>query len=122
VAIEADIPFSAGGTLTAGFAHAPGAAGITLIGGGIYKVTFSVSGTEPNQMAVFLNGTTLVPGSVYGSGAGTQLNTGEAIVTAAAGDVLTIRNHSSAAAVTLATPIGGTQQNVNASVAIVKLG
>ena len=68
---------------------------------GDYKVTFSVSGTEPSQMALFVNGT-LVPGTIYGSGAGTQQNTGQVIVTFAAGDVLTVRNHTSAAAVGLA--------------------
>ena len=87
---------------------------------GDYKVTFSVSGTEPSQMALFVNGA-LVAGTVYGSGAGTQQNTGQVIVTVGAGDVLTVRNHSSAAAVTLATLIGGTQTNANASVAIEKL-
>ena len=87
---------------------------------GDYEVTFSVSGTEPNQFALFLNGA-LVAGTVYGSGAGTQQNNGQAIITIAAGDVLTLRNHSSAAAVTLATTIGGTQANVNASIVIKKL-
>ena len=123
VAIEADVTFNKNGVLTAGITHAagtPGAAGITLVNAGDYKVTFSVSGTEANQMALFVNGT-LVPGTVYGSGAGTQQNTGQAIVTFAAGDVLTLRNHTSAAAVSLATPIGGTQANANASVVIEKL-
>lgn len=84
---------------------------------GVYKVTYSVSGTEPSQFALFVN-KSLVPGSIYGSGAGTQQNTGQAIIVASTGDSLTLRNHSSAAAVGLATPIGGTQQSANASVAI----
>ena len=79
-----------------------------------------MSGTEPNQFALFLNGT-VVPGTVYGSGAGTQQNNGQAIFTIAAGDALTLRNHSSAAAVGLASVVGGTQANVNASVVIKKL-
>jgi BclA C-terminal domain len=124
VAIEADVNFNKNGVLTSGITHAagtPGAAGIALVNAGDYKVTFSVSGSEPSQMALFVNGITVVPGTVYGSGAGTQQNTGQTIVTLAAGDVLTVRNHSSAAAVTLAEPIGGTQATVNASVAIEKL-
>ena len=80
----------------------------------------AISGVEPSQFAVFDNGT-LVAGTVYGSGAGTQLNHGQAIIVVAAGDVLTIRNHSSAAAVTLETLSGGTRTNVNASVTIEKL-
>jgi hypothetical protein len=43
------------------------------------------------------------------------------IITAAASDILTIRNHTSAAAVTLQTLAGGTQINTNASVLIQKL-
>jgi hypothetical protein len=79
-----------------------------------------VSGTESNQFAIFRNGAQ-VPGTVYGSGAGTQQNNGQVIFTIAAGDVLTLRNHSSAAAVGLATLVGGTQANVNASIVIKKL-
>ena len=79
-----------------------------------------MSGTGPNQFALLLNGTG-VPGTVYGAGAGTEQNNGKAIFTIAAGDTLTLRNHSSAAAVGLASVIGGTQANVNASVVIKKL-
>lgn len=120
IAIEADVPFDSNGVITPGITHAPGSSTILFDTPGDYEITFSVSGTEPNQFALFLNGL-LVPGTIYGSGAGTQQNTGQAIVTIAAGDVLTLRNHSSASAVTLATPIGGTQANVNASIFIEKL-
>ena len=120
MAIEADITFDTNGPLTSGITHAPGAAGIAIVNAGTYLVTFSVSGVEPNQFAIFDNGL-LVAGTVYGSGAGTQQNVGQAIITIAAGDVLTLRNHSSAAGVTLQTLAGGTQANVNASVTIEKL-
>jgi hypothetical protein len=120
VAIEAPVLFDANGAMTSGITHAAGTAGITLVNAGAYKVTFSASGTEVNQMALFANGV-VVPGTVYGSGAGTQQNTGQAIVTFGAGDVLTLRNHSSAAAVGLAAVVGGTQANTNASVVIEKV-
>ena len=120
VALEADLTFDSNGVLTPGITHALGAAGITLTTAGTYEATFSVSGTEPSQMALFVNGV-LVPGTVYGSGAGTQQNTGQGIFVAPAGAVLTVRNHTSSAAVGLATPIGGTQQSSNASVVIEKL-
>jgi hypothetical protein len=99
-----------------------GSSSITLVNAGDYKVTFSVSGTEPNQFALFINGV-VVAESVYGSGAGTQQNTGQAILAIQANDVLTLVNHTSAAAVTLAAapPIGGTVAAVNASVLIQKL-
>jgi hypothetical protein len=121
VPIEADIGFDTNGILTPGINHAPGAAGIQIVAAGTYEVTFSVSGVEPSQMGLFLNGS-VVPGTVYGSGAGTQQDTGQAIFAVAAGDVLTLRNHSSSAAVTLQTLAGGTQTSVNASVVIEKLG
>jgi len=64
---------------------------------------------------------TVVPGSIYGSGAGTQQNNGQAIVVIGAGGILTVRNHSSSAAVGLPTPIGRTQATASASIAIEKL-
>ncbi len=106
--------------MTPGIIHAPGEAGIEFVNVGDYKVTFSVSGTEPNQMALFLNGAQ-VEGTVYGSGAGTQQNTGQAIIAVGANDVLRLRNHTSTAAVTLAPVVGGTQANTNASLTIEKL-
>lgn len=120
VPLEADVTFDTNGVLTPGITHALGVAEITLTTAGTYEATFSVSGAEPSQMALFVNGI-LVPGTVYGSGAGTQQNTGQAIFIAPAGAVLTVRNHTSSAAVGLATPIGGTQASVNVSVAIEKL-
>jgi hypothetical protein len=120
VAIEAAIPFDSNGEMSSGIVHAANATGVTLVHAGTYRVMFSVSGTEPSQMALFVNATA-VPGGIYGSGAGTQQNTGQAIVTVAAGDVLSVRNHSSAAAVGLASVIGGTQANTNASIDIEKI-
>jgi hypothetical protein len=121
VATEADIVFDSNGLMTPGINHAPGTTGIEVVEAGTYELTFSVSGSEPNQMAIFQN-ETLVAGTIYASGAGTQQNTGQAIFLASAGDVLTIRNHTSSSAVTLATPIGGTEESTNASVVIKKLG
>jgi len=103
--------------MTPGIVHTLGTSQIIVTIPGDYEVTFSVSGTEPNQFALFLNGSP-VAGTVYGSGAGTQQNNGQAIIALAANDVLTLRNHSSAAAVGLASVIGGTQANVNASIVI----
>ena len=101
VPLETAVTFSDNGIGTAGFAHGLGSSDITVLNEGVYKVTFSVSGTEPNQFALFLNGV-MVVGTDYGSGAGTQQNSGQAILAIGAGDILTVRNHTSAAAVTLA--------------------
>ncbi|MGI8966330.1 MAG: hypothetical protein ACR2H1_09640, partial [Limisphaerales bacterium] len=122
VPLETAVTFSSNGYGTAGITHGLGSSQIVFANQGVYKVSFSVSGTEPNQFALFLNGV-LVADSVYGSGAGTQQNTGQSILVIGANDVLTLVNHTSAAAVTLAAapPIGGTASAVNASVLIQKL-
>ena len=120
MAIEADISFSSNGVIVGTITHAPGTSTIQIGSAGDYSVWFYANGVEPNQFTLFQNGAP-VAGSVYGSGAGTQGNTGMVIITAAAGDVLTVRNHSSAAAVTLQTLAGGTQINSNASILIQKL-
>jgi hypothetical protein len=120
VPVEADIIFDSNTNLTSGFVHIPGTTTINIINTGIYKVSFSVSSAEPNQFALFLNGSVL-SGSIFGSGAGTQQNNGALIFSATAGDVVSLRNHSCAAAVTLASNVGGTQANVNASLIFQKL-
>ena len=120
VPLSADVTFDSNGALTAGITHAAGTAGVTLVGAGVYKVTFSVSAVGLSQMALFVGGT-LVPGTTYGSGAGTQQNTGHAIFTVSAGSVLTLRNHTSAAATGLETLSGGSQVTTNASLVIEKL-
>jgi hypothetical protein len=117
VALEADILYDTNGVILGPITHTPGTSTITLGNAGTYAIWFSESGVEPNQFTLFLNGAP-VPGATYGSGAGTQLNSGMVVITAAAGDVLTVRNHTSAAAVTLQTLAGGTVINANASVLI----
>ena len=121
VAVEADVNFDSNGILTAGITHAPGNAGVAIVTAGTYAINYSVSGVEPNQFSLFINGAAVPSGTVYGSGAGTQQNNGQIILALGAGDVITLRNHSSAAAVTLQTLAGGTQTNVNASLLIEKL-
>jgi hypothetical protein len=120
VALEADILFSTNGIIVGTITHAPGTSTIQFGSAGDYAVWFYAAGVEPSQFTVFQNGSP-VAGAVYGSGAGTQPNPGMVIITAAAADVITVRNHTSAAAVTLQTLAGGTQINTNASVLIQKL-
>lgn len=120
VPIEADVLLDLNGPITAGITHTPGTAAINIVNAGTYAISFSVSGTEPGQFSLTVNGVPQ-PSSVYGSGAGTQQNTGQALLTLGAGSVLTLRNHSSAAAVTLQPVAGGTQPNVNASLVITRL-
>jgi hypothetical protein len=116
VALEADVSFDTNGALS-GFTHTPSSSQVVATVAGTYSVRFSVTGIEPNQFAVFKNGV-FVPGSLYGSGNSTQQNQGEVIVDLAAGDVLTLRNHTSSSAVGLQPLAGGTQVNVNAALII----
>jgi len=120
VEIEADIIFSDNGKKSSNISHAPGTSSITISAAGTYSIWFTVSGVEPNQFTLFQNNVA-VEGSTFGSGARTQTNSGMVIVIAAAGDALTLRNHTSAAAVTLQTLAGGTQMNSNAAIMIHKL-
>jgi hypothetical protein len=120
VASETDVVFDSNGALS-GFTHLLGSSLLTVSTTGTYRVEFSASGTEVDQFALMVNGVA-VPGGTYGSGAGTQQNDGRAILSLTAGDVLTLRNHTSPSAVTLATVIGGTQANVNASMLVEQLG
>ncbi len=93
---------------------------IVVLTAGLYEVAFSVSTVEPSQFTLFVNGIP-APGTTFGSGAGTQQNSGRALLSLNAGDQLTLVNFSSASAVTLQIFAGGTQQNVNASLLIRKL-
>lgn len=120
VAIEGDVTFDSNGPIF-GFAHAAGASTMTVTVAGVYIVDFATAATEVSQFAVTINGTA-VPNATYGSGAGTQQNNGQAILNLGVGDILTLRNHSSAAAIGLPSLMGGTQANINASVLIEQLG
>lgn len=114
------VTFDTNTVLGTGFTHTVGQAGLTVVNAGTYKFIFDVSGAEPNQFQIYVNNVA-VPGTTFGSGAGTQQNTGFGLLTLAAGDVVTLVNSVSASAITLAasTPIGGTNvDNSNASLSL----
>jgi hypothetical protein len=120
VAIGSDVIFDSNGDLS-GFTHAAGTTQLVAASAGAYLVDFSVTGVEPNQFTLMDNGAP-VPGGTYGSGAGTQQNNGQVVLHLAVGDVLTVENQGSVAAVTLQSLTGGTQNNVNASLTVEQLG
>ena len=60
----------------------------------------------------------LVDGSTFGSGASTQQDNGEMIVTLAADDMLMVVNHTGFSDTDLQTNAGGIHPNVNASIVI----
>ena len=119
VPIGASIVFDSAGP-SAGVTFLPSTSFIAVQTSGVYDVAFHVSGIEPNQFAVFVNGAP-APGAVFGSGAGTQQTHGRVLLQLAAGDTISIVNHASAAAVSLQSFAGGTQSNVNASVTLLRI-
>jgi hypothetical protein len=119
IALEAPILFDTNGPLS-GITHTPASAAINIVAAGTYAIYWSVSGLNPNQFAITVNGAPSTS-TIYGSAAGAQQNTALSILTLAAGDVLNLINHTSSAGVPLQTLAGGTQVNVNASVLILRL-
>ncbi len=63
MAIEGDVIFDTNGIETPGITHIAGTSSIAVNTTGVYSIRFSVSGVEPSQFALFLNGA-LVPGTV----------------------------------------------------------
>lgn len=125
VAIAAPFPFDTDGPATSGFLHTASAtpatsAPITIVNAGTYAVQYTVTVAEARQIALYIDGA-VVPSTIYGQATGTAVTTGIAIITVAAGAVLTLRNHLSAAALTLVTPSGGTEENATNSILITKL-
>jgi hypothetical protein len=113
------VAFDSNGLLY-GVEHKVGSRQIVIRSSGYYFVAYSISGTQENQFAIFVNEQP-AQGSVYGSGAGTQQTYGQLIVELKENDVLRLVNFSSSSAVDLASVVGGTQANVNASIIIQKL-
>ena len=114
---DAAIDFDSTGPIS-GVSHRGKEIGITI--SGFYLITYSVSGTEPNQFALFVRDQ-MVETSIFGTGARTQQNNGQVIVELRAEDIVTLVNVSGDKAVGLASKIGGDKTNVNASITILKL-
>jgi hypothetical protein len=123
VAIDAAIVFDTNGLTTSDITHTAGTSSITVATAGIYKLTFSVSSNNPNQMALYM-GPTQVGGGTYGSSDVNQQTNGQMIVAISAGDVLTLRNHTSNGTIVLNNHTGGGigTSAVDASVLIERLG
>jgi hypothetical protein len=113
--------FSNNGDISSAFVHIPNTAGVVVNVAGEYEVSFSVSAVEPSQFGLTRNGQ-LVPGTIFGSASGDQQNTGTAILSAAAGDVLTLRSVEAATSINLAPFAGGGLENSDATLMIQKIG
>lgn len=125
VAIGAPFPFDSEGPKTSGILHTNSAtpatsAPITIVNAGVYEFIFTATVDEARQIALYVNGAVNLS-TIYGQATGTSVTTGVAIITVPAGAVITLRNHLSAAALTLTTPSGGTASNTTNSLSIKKL-
>lgn len=119
VPLEAAVTFSNNGVIAGAITHTPGTAPVILGSAGDYAVWFYVADGGSNQFALFQNGAP-VAGAIYGT-ASDAPNPGWVIISAAAGDSLTLVNHASFSEVGLLFPVGGTENNVNAAVLIEKI-
>ena len=118
---ESSVPYS-NSWIMLGVSHAAGSGSVSLDEAGTYAVWFSVNGQRPSQFALFLNNN-LVPGSIYSVGLpSSSSNSGMAVISAQAGDILTVRNHNSLEPILLNSRLSGTEINVTASLLILKVG
>jgi hypothetical protein len=119
VGIGKAITFDSTGAIL-GVAHENRTELIEILSPGFYLLTFTVSGTEPNQFAMYV-GDKLLKASVFGSGAGTQQTNGQVIVELKERDQIRLVNVGGDKAVGLAINVGGKETSVNAAVTVLKL-
>jgi hypothetical protein len=106
---------------TSGTIHRSNATKFVLPAIGTYRVAFSVSVTEPGQLALTLDSVELGY-SVYGRATGTSLIAGEALVTTTAIDaVLSVVNPTGNSPALTITPLAGGTHPVVASLVIERL-
>jgi Collagen triple helix repeat (20 copies) len=120
VAGSGDVLFTVNGPVTSEFVHPAGSAFITFVTSGTFKVLFSVTGAGRNQVALTLDSVP-VAGSMYGSDDTAEQNTGQIIMTVAAGQVITLRNQNATTGIVLDNTAGGLAINVDASMLIERL-
>ncbi|HHW48206.1 MAG TPA: DNRLRE domain-containing protein [Clostridiaceae bacterium] len=120
VPVDGSVTFNRNGALL-GISHDINTATINIDSAGTYAVWYTVTGAEPNQFTLYQNDNP-VPGSTYGTSTANNGYSGMVIINAAAGDQITLRNHTSAGDVTLDNAAGGTETGVSASIMILKIG
>ena len=123
VAINAPVEFPQDGESSGGIVRAS-ATEFILPTAGVYEVFYQVSVTEPGQLAIWLNGApvaAVTDRSRAGRATGTsQISNDVLIRTTVPGELLTIVNDASPAALTI-TPIAGGTDPVSATLLIKRL-
>jgi hypothetical protein len=121
IAAGADVPFAHNGSMSSGITYATNGQ-ITIATAGVYRVEFMASVTEPGQLELNQNGLA-ISSTLYGRTTGTSEILGQATLTVAAGDILTLRNPSGNSPALTFTPLaGGTHADVSASITIEQVG
>ncbi|SFG57706.1 BclA C-terminal domain-containing protein, partial [Clostridium homopropionicum] len=112
VAGGADVPFSNNGPLT-NITHSAGTTTITVATTGVYKIFYSVSITAGvgSAIAIAVNGTVDASTPISALVATGEVS-GEAILSLAAGDVITLRNDSATPLITTLAPSVGAQLTI----------
>jgi hypothetical protein len=106
-----DVIFDSNGIVSEGFSHLLNTGVITILKDGVYKISYSVTSSDPNQFGVFVN-TVLVPQSAFNS---LNQTNGEFIVELKEGDNMSLKNWTGGDVTLVNTG------NVNASMLIEKL-
>ena len=120
IPLGTDISFSNNDINIETITHIPGTKIISLDSKGYYAIWFDVQSPQPNKFVLLQNDAPIasIPCEFE---TGTQRNPGLVIITAACGDILTIRNQTIGNAVTLQTQTDETQTFPNASILIRKI-
>ncbi|WP_424141320.1 BclA C-terminal domain-containing protein, partial [Sporosalibacterium faouarense] len=113
VAGGADVPFSNNGPLAGGVSHTAGTTTVTVPNTGDYEIIYSVNITAGvgASIAIAVNGTVDTSTPVTALVATGEV-TGHAILSLAAGDVLTLRNNSAIPLTTDLAPAVGAQLDI----------
>ncbi|MBV7277006.1 collagen-like protein, partial [Clostridium sp. PL3] len=108
----ADVPFSNNGPLI-GITHTPGTTTITVASAGVYQINYNISITAGvgAQVAIAVNGTVDASTPITALVATGEMS-GSAILTLAAGDVITLRNNSATPLVLTLAPGVGAQLTI----------
>jgi hypothetical protein len=120
IAVGAPVLFPQAGP-TNGAATAASSSTFNLVAGGTYEVNWQVSVTEPGQLQLAIGGTGL-PDTVVGRATGTSQIVGSAIITATAGQVLSVINPAGNSTALTITPTAGGTHSVSATLSIKKIG
>jgi hypothetical protein len=108
----ADVPFSNNGPLS-GVTHTAGSTSVTVVTAGTYQIFYGASITVGvgSAIAIAVGGTPDASTNIAALVSSGEL-TGEAILTLAAGDVITLTNNSAIPFTTTLAPAVGAQLNI----------